>query len=80
MVVVAQLVRASDCDSEGRGFEPPRLPTKNSPENGGFFFGLIFERVHVLQDQAILLPFIPGRFQKIWFNKTLFGLISFVQV
>ena len=27
-VVVAQLVRASDCDSEGRGFEPPRLPTK----------------------------------------------------
>ena len=22
MVVVAQLVRASDCDSEGRGFEP----------------------------------------------------------
>ena len=26
MVVVAQLVRASDCDSEGRGFEPPRLP------------------------------------------------------
>ena len=27
-VVVAQLVRASDCDSEGRGFEPPRLPKK----------------------------------------------------
>ena len=27
-VVVAQLVRASDCDSEGRGFEPPRLPQK----------------------------------------------------
>ena len=29
MVVVAQLVRASDCDSEGRGFEPPRLPQKD---------------------------------------------------
>ncbi len=29
MVVVAQLVRASDCDSEGRGFEPPRLPKKS---------------------------------------------------
>ena len=29
MVVVAQLVRASDCDSEGRGFEPPRLPIKS---------------------------------------------------
>ncbi len=29
MVVIAQLVRASDCGSEGRGFEsrfPPRLP------------------------------------------------------
>ena len=30
-VVVAQLVRASDCDSEGRGFEPPRLPTNKIP-------------------------------------------------
>ena len=36
-VVVAQLVRASDCDSEGRGFEPPRLP--KSPRN---FRGLLF--------------------------------------
>jgi hypothetical protein len=26
MVAVAQLVRASDCDSEGRGFEPLQLP------------------------------------------------------
>ena len=36
-VVVAQLVRASDCDSEGRGFEPPRLPVKPSDNSGGFF-------------------------------------------
>lgn len=28
MVVVAQLVRASDCGSEGRGFDP-HLPPKN---------------------------------------------------
>lgn len=27
MAVVAQLVRASDCDSEGRGFETRRSPT-----------------------------------------------------
>jgi hypothetical protein len=27
-VVVAQLVRASDCDSEGRGFEPHHPPIK----------------------------------------------------
>ena len=26
MVVVAQLVRASDCGSEGRGFEPHQSP------------------------------------------------------
>ena len=37
MVVVAQLVRASDCDSEGRGFEPPRLPTKRSSKKNSFF-------------------------------------------
>jgi hypothetical protein len=37
-VVVAQLVRASDCDSEGRGFEPPRLPTKRFPEKEAFLF------------------------------------------
>lgn len=36
-VVVAQLVRASDCDSEGRGFEPPRLPTYNNPTYVGLF-------------------------------------------
>ncbi len=37
MVVVAQLVRASDCDSEGRGFEPPRLPTTEAlPFRKGF--------------------------------------------
>jgi hypothetical protein len=26
-VIVAQLVRASDCGSEGRGFEPHQSPT-----------------------------------------------------
>ncbi len=26
MVIVAQLVRASDCGSEGRGFETPHSP------------------------------------------------------
>jgi hypothetical protein len=44
MVVVAQLVRASDCDSEGRGFEPPRLPTKRFPEKEAFFLKCVFKR------------------------------------
>lgn len=30
-VDVAQLVRASDCDSEGRGFESRLSPTKQMP-------------------------------------------------
>ena len=37
-VVVAQLVRASDCDSEGRGFEPPRLPQKDFRFTSGNLF------------------------------------------
>ena len=39
-VAVAQLVRASDCGSEGRGFEPHQSPCKN-PETYtrfGIFF------------------------------------------
>ena len=40
-VVVAQLVRASDCDSEGRGFEPPRLPLNRFPAMGTCFFKVI---------------------------------------
>ena len=35
MVAVAQLVRASDCGSEGRGFEPRWLP--KLPLNSGSF-------------------------------------------
>ena len=34
-VAVAQLVRASDCGSEGRGFETHQSPCK-SPTNRGF--------------------------------------------
>ena len=39
MVVVAQLVRASDCDSEGRRFEPGHPPNK-SLARGAFLFDL----------------------------------------
>ena len=37
MVAVAQLVRASDCGSEGRGFETHQSP--GHPALAGFFFG-----------------------------------------
>ena len=36
MVAIAQLVRASDCGSEGRGFEPHWLPV--TPEIRSFLF------------------------------------------
>ena len=36
MVAIAQLVRASDCDSEGRGFEPHWLPKKLPDFTGSF--------------------------------------------
>lgn len=35
---VAQLVRASDCGSEGRGFETPRSPIEKLPGYPGVFF------------------------------------------
>jgi hypothetical protein len=38
-VIVAQLVRALDCDSRGRGFEPRLSPKKISP-SWGFFYAL----------------------------------------
>ena len=37
MVVVAQPVRAPDCDSGGRGFEPHH-PPKKAPFHKGLFF------------------------------------------
>ncbi len=40
MVVVAQLVRASDCGSEGRRFETG-LPPKNSLEIRSFFISTL---------------------------------------
>ena len=37
MVVLAQLVRASDCGSEGRGFEPHTPPfTKPTPDKHAY--------------------------------------------
>ncbi len=38
MVRLAQLVRASDCGSEGRGFDPHTSPHKNGSLSGFHFF------------------------------------------
>lgn len=38
MVGIAQSVRASDCDSEGRGFEPHYLPQLKASPKEAFLF------------------------------------------
>ncbi len=42
MVVVAQLVRALDCGSRGRGFET-HLPPKAQENSWAFYFGLFLK-------------------------------------
>ena len=42
MVVVAQLVRALDCGSRGRRFEPGLPPLKSLELLQGFFLDLMF--------------------------------------
>jgi hypothetical protein len=47
MVIVAQLVRASDCGSEGRGFETRLSPFKleSFEETQSFFYGIFLKFV-----------------------------------
>ena len=49
-VAVAQLVRASDCDSEGRGFEPHQLPPRGQSRKILFlsFFILAESHAHIV--------------------------------
>jgi hypothetical protein len=54
MVVVAQLVRASDCDSEGRGFEPPQLPQKPLNILSGFFIKISFKNTFAAKKNSAL--------------------------
>jgi hypothetical protein len=54
MVIVAQLVRASDCGSEGRGFETPHSPFKFETLQDilkGFFMEYTVTAYNPLSDQ-----------------------------
>ena len=57
MVAIAQLVRASDCGSEGRGFEPHWLPKNKKPSVNRRFFIFILFTIH----QKALLKGIRGK-------------------
>jgi hypothetical protein len=68
MVVVAQLVRASDCGSEGRGFES-HLPPKKNPKHLlisrlGLFFNKrksLLRKVSSLFNQDFFVNYPFGR-------------------
>ena len=62
MVIVAQLVRASDCGSEGRGFET-RLSPKITKLRGNsrLFLWFIFSRFGSRKEINIILNFSQRR-------------------
>ena len=65
MVVVAQLVRASDCDSEGRGFEPHHPPQKS--HFCGFFtfinYNNPFRKPYILFTNPLLIQSLSFKVQ-----------------
>ena len=66
MVVVAQLVRASDCDSEGRGFEPHHPPNK-TPQQWVFLLLMIHNNPliipYILFTKPLLIQFVSFKVQ-----------------
>ena len=56
MVDVAQLVRASDCGSEGRGFEP-HLPPKILNALGHFYFKMNINKKVEFTNSTVFITF-----------------------
>ena len=54
---LAQLVRASDCGSEGRGFEPHMPPTVKSTFPGAFYYYIVFGK-----NSLIVVPLFRALF------------------
>lgn len=65
MVAIAQLVRVSDCDSEGRGFEPHWLPDKTRFMTGIFILTPL--KFRLLKNKK--LPLIRSVFRKTGLTK-----------
>ena len=64
MVVVAQLVVASDCGSEGRGFEPLQPPFFNFLVESFPFFAVAEIVVHYRGKRTTILPITEERYGK----------------
>lgn len=58
MVIVAQLVRAPDCGSGGRGFEPRLSPTQSPSSNVsvGVFYFYRHEKITVCSSSVLRSP------------------------
>ncbi len=70
MVDVAQLVRASDCGSEGRGFEPHLPPYKKECIGDTLFFCLrqednLSDKRNIRNDDSLMRNFINAKC-KVW--------------
>ena len=48
MEVVAQLVRASVCGTEGRGFETRLPPILKRPNKFGLYFSISFQKILII--------------------------------
>ncbi len=57
MVIVAQLVRASDCGSEGRGFETHHSP-KGDSEMNRFFYYLCIMIEEIVEQKILIDPIL----------------------
>ncbi len=64
MVRVAQLVRASDCGSEGRGFEPLSSPKRQARLHGSLAFFVIRFRRFSINDVLIRITDFPREVER----------------
>ena len=53
MVIVAQLVRALDCGSKGRGFETPHSPQNANPQVNSWGFFVLFGYISIMRFETI---------------------------
>lgn len=79
MEVLAQLVRATDCGSVGRGFEPHIPPQKlNSAELSFFVISRLALLIHLLSKRFKNLLFLPYLPNILFINQTKYATFRFV--
>lgn len=72
-VIVAQLVRASDCGSEGRGFE-----THHSPKESTLFESVLFYFTIFQKENNLLFSYSSGNFFPFMYSDSLYKHVKMV--